>query len=454
MHKIFKFHPPEYYSQIDTVHLVGSFNNWNRAQMPMHFNDKDRTWTYEIDLPEGNYAYKFLINGIEWLHDPRAQLYRQNEVGSLDSVAIISETGGCHGRFSPLAPTLDDKIVIYSEKPACIMWSLNGWHPSAQGYLRDDIPNLEVNTQKMGYNPEKGCYEVTLGPFNKRKIPEVIVYSFIFEDGSVDDNNGFNYWLPVDLKIKGKCFVDSFKSNALQSDKPYRIYLPAAATASKSCPLLVMLHGYGGTHLADWTQADTVKMLADRYGIVVLWVDGNVFAWGESIPSWYINSPIIPFAQTEDYIIKELIPHVESQYNCNGTRFVGGISMGGFGAFYLAIKYGGFFKAASSFSAIYSLYKYRRIDALKKLVGGDENWQRDMYNAIKMVKDCHNTDFYFIVGDEERGALRDNFSMKLAMEKYGITNEFRIYPGDHTNNFWRIHIQGMMEFFIRHVEIS
>lgn len=417
--------------------------------MPMTLESGGKFWTYEIELPEGSYAYKYIINGIEWVHDPRANRYRQNEVGSLDSIALVSENENLHAHFSPIAPTLDDKIIIYSEKSAVIMWALNGWHPTAQGCLSNDIPNLDINTEKMNFNPKSGYYEAVIGPFNKRKIPEVIVYSFVFEDGSIDNNNGNNYWLPVDLKISGQSFTDSFMSEALQTEKPYRIYLPSIIKSGKSCPLLVMLHGYGGTHLSDWTQADTVKMLAERHGMIVLWVNGNVFAYGESIPSWYINSPLVKSAQMEDYIIKELIPKIESDYNCNGTRFIGGISMGGFGSVYLSLKYPGMFRKAASFSAIYSLYKYRRIDALKKLVGGDENWQKNMYNSINMVKNAKNTDFFFIVGDEERGALRDNFNLKLAMEKYGVKNEFRIYPGDHTNNFWRVHIQGMMEFFTK-----
>ncbi len=448
MRKIFKFKPHSYHTDIQSVNLVGSFNQWNTGSMPMTFDESEQCWKYEIDLPQGSYAYKFVVNGLEWLHDRYAERFKQNEVGSLDSIALLREKQDLHGMFFPRAPGIDDVITIYSNRSAGIIWSVNGWHPSARGYLRDDIPNLEINTEKMVFNPESGYYEIQIGPFNKRKIPETLVYNFVYEDGVLDDNKGDNYWLPVDLKISGQCFVDSIYSSGLQSDALYRIYLPGRALEGKPCPLLIMLHGYGGNHISDWTQSDIVKMFADRYGMIVVWVNGNILAWGESVPSWYINSPAVPSGQMEDYIMQELIPHIESKYICNGTRFIGGISMGGFGAFYLAIHYPCMFKAAASFSAIYSLYKYRHIDALKKLVGSEENWSRDLYNSIKKVRDCSGTDFYFIVGDEERGALRDNFNLKLAMEKYGIINEFRIYPGDHTNNFWRRHIQEMMEFFV------
>lgn len=440
----FHFAPPPYYTDIGSVHLVGSFNGWNCAQTPM--TEESGVWKTSLDLPEGNYPYKYLINGLEWLHDPAAARFEQNEVGSLNSIAQTNPEK--QGAFFPLRPTLNQEITISGVKPGKLVWSVNGWQESDAGYLCKNIQNLDVNVQEMVYSEKTGLYETSIGPFNRRKIPQVIAYSFIYDDGAAEEKV---WWIPLDMEIGGKCRIESFKSKALAGDHPYKIYLPENYESGK-CPLLLMLHGYGGSHLADWTQADTVKMLADRHGVITVWVDGNVLAWGESIPGWYINSPAVPSAQMEDYIIKELIPHVESRYRCSGQRFIGGISMGGFGAFHLAASYPGTFRAAAAFSAIYSLYKYRRIDALKKLVGGDDKWSKGMYNVIRQIRRSSGTDYYFIVGDEERGALYDNFSLKLAMEKYAVPNEFRIYQGDHTNNFWRVYLQEMMEFFARRIE--
>jgi putative tributyrin esterase len=442
---------PETADKIKSVALAGSFNGWSTSGTLMKYNEKRKAWEHTEDLQEGYYPYKFQVNGEEWYHDPLAKRFEQNEVGSINSVAIVSPEPQVHATFAPLTPSCEDVITLFSEKPASLLWSLNGWHPWPKGYLKNTIPNLDVNVQHMEKSAKGDLYETTIGPFNKRKIPEVIVYNFVFADGSVDDNYGKNYWLPLFSKLKGECKTDSFISKALDRERPFRIYVPPNPGGKRKFPLLLLLHGYGGTYLSDWTQAETVKILAEKYGIICVWPDGGVWVWGETVPGWYINSPRVPCAQMEDYIIKELIPYIEATYPCNGTRAIGGISMGGFGALYLASKYHELFRAAGSFSAIYNLYRYRKIDALRKLVGDEANWKKNQFNVIKLVSNAQNTDFFFLIGDEERGALRDNFTLKLAMDKAGIRNDFRIYPGNHTNNFWRIHIQGLMEFFAQHL---
>ncbi|MHC9538793.1 MAG: alpha/beta hydrolase-fold protein [Vulcanimicrobiota bacterium] len=435
--------------EVSTVHLAGSFNDWNTQNTPMTYDKKSKAWKHSLDLPEGFYPYKFLLNGTEWIHDRKALRYEQNEVGSLNSVALVSYAPVRNATFSPLAPSYEDSITIYSDRPASIIWSLNGWTPHPRGFLKKTIPNLELNVMQMEKGPE--LYQITLGPFNKRKVPEVLVYSFVYEDGSVDDNFGKHYWIPLDLRISGKCSVKSFRSTILDRDKSFRIFVPEKKEPSQKFPLLLLLHGYGGNYLADWSQADVVKFFSDRCGFITVWPDGGVWAWGETVPSWYINSPRVPTGKMEDYLMGELIPYVESNYPCSGVRGIGGISMGGFGAFYLSAKHPDSFKAAASFSAIYSLYRYRRIDALRKLVGDEDCWKKNQFNVIKLISAARDTDFFFLIGDEERSGLRDNFNLKLAMDKAGIRNQFRIYPGSHTNNFWRVHLQEMMEFFAVHL---
>jgi len=182
--------------------------------------------------------------------------------------------------------------------------------------------------------------------------------------------------------------------------------------------------------------------------MVLLWPDGNVRIQGGMIPGWYINSPRIKEAQTEDYIIKELIPFMQKKFRIKKekkTCGIAGISMGGYGSFYLAAKYNEYFRVAASLSALYNLHKYKQIDAVKELVGWG-NWSGRCFNTEKLIKKSKNCDYYFIIGDREMGAIEGNLKLKEIMEKRKIPHEFHIYPGDHTNNFWRRHIQEMMEY--------
>ncbi len=70
------------------VYLVGEFNNWNpRAdRMTKTKNGFRKT----IQLPPGEYQYKFLIDG-EWHHDPSATRQVPNQFGSTNSVVRVGD---------------------------------------------------------------------------------------------------------------------------------------------------------------------------------------------------------------------------------------------------------------------------------------------------------------------------------------------------------------------------
>jgi 1,4-alpha-glucan branching enzyme len=45
-----------------SVYLIGDFNNWNPYSHPMKRNDRG-WWEIEIDLPHGDYSYRFIVDG-------------------------------------------------------------------------------------------------------------------------------------------------------------------------------------------------------------------------------------------------------------------------------------------------------------------------------------------------------------------------------------------------------
>lgn len=54
---------------MQNVYLVGDFNNWNMFGTPL--NVTHTGWETKIDLPEGRYFYKYIIDGY-WTADPKA----------------------------------------------------------------------------------------------------------------------------------------------------------------------------------------------------------------------------------------------------------------------------------------------------------------------------------------------------------------------------------------------
>lgn len=52
------------------VNLVGDFNDWSPAADPMTDENGDGEYTLFYPLGVGTYAYKFLVDGKNWVTDP------------------------------------------------------------------------------------------------------------------------------------------------------------------------------------------------------------------------------------------------------------------------------------------------------------------------------------------------------------------------------------------------
>jgi 1,4-alpha-glucan branching enzyme len=70
-----------------TVSIVGDFNGWNPTSLPMR-READGTWTVEVPLAPGRYAYSFLVDG-QLARDPAAPQARDDDFGSSNSVVMV-----------------------------------------------------------------------------------------------------------------------------------------------------------------------------------------------------------------------------------------------------------------------------------------------------------------------------------------------------------------------------
>ncbi len=59
-----------YEETIDSVSVVGEFNQWSASASPMFDYDNDDVWTTWLNLDPGEYEYKFVVNGKHWITDP------------------------------------------------------------------------------------------------------------------------------------------------------------------------------------------------------------------------------------------------------------------------------------------------------------------------------------------------------------------------------------------------
>jgi 1,4-alpha-glucan branching enzyme len=76
----------------ERVNLVGEFNDWDTTATPMTRNRSDANWKATVELEAGQrFAFRYLVDGKEWLNDWHADDHVDNPYGSYDSVVDLTE---------------------------------------------------------------------------------------------------------------------------------------------------------------------------------------------------------------------------------------------------------------------------------------------------------------------------------------------------------------------------
>jgi len=219
--------------------------------------------------------------------------------------------------------------------------------------------------------------------------------------------------------------VDSFYSAGVHSYRDVTILLPASYARYKKMPLLYLLHGYGGNH-TDWTtMASLAKHARDFDGIIVMPSADN---------SWYTNSKTDTSLRYEEYIVKDLHAYVRSKYQIDTTRIgIAGLSMGGYGAVRLALRYPGMYRFAGSLSGAF---------ASKRFTGQE--------NVAEMVRkaDTSALPYFFVAigfNDALEGLNESNYRFVQALREKKARFEFHEAPGDHHWSVWDRDIQLLLQ---------
>ena len=214
----------------------------------------------------------------------------------------------------------------------------------------------------------------------------------------------------------------------------------------KNFPVVYLLHGYSGNY-ATWVKSfKEVAQQADKYGFIVIGVDGNY-------SSWYFDSPIDAAFKYETYIIDELVPFIDKNYKTIANRegrAISGLSMGGHGALYLSFKHQDVFGAAGSMSGGVDFRPFPEKWDIKKRLGSitefPENWEKNTVtnmlelvknNNLKLIIDCGVDDFFIDVNRE--------LHTKMLASK--INHDYIERPGKHNIEYWENSLKFQLLFF-------
>ena len=106
----------EGYTRSKKVILTGTFNNWDEEAL--HMKPAGNGWELRLQLPPGEYEYKFIADG-KWMEDPANPEKRRNQYDTFNSVLRVARPV----RFE-LAGYDDAREVM-------LAGSFNDWNPQA-----------------------------------------------------------------------------------------------------------------------------------------------------------------------------------------------------------------------------------------------------------------------------------------------------------------------------------
>jgi poly(3-hydroxybutyrate) depolymerase len=158
---------------------------------------------------------------------------------------------------------------------------------------------------------------------------------------------------------------------------PYRLYVPTTYTGTKPFPLIVALHGLGGTEDSFFDGYEKrLPPLAEQHGYIVAAplgyrVDGS-YGWGLG------NPPADPVARrTQDLSeqdVMQVLLHVRQQYKIDESRiYLLGHSMGAIGTWKIAPKYSEIWAAIAPISGSGAPATLERIRQVPEIIVHGDN---------------------------------------------------------------------------------
>jgi S-formylglutathione hydrolase FrmB len=211
-------------------------------------------------------------------------------------------------------------------------------------------------------------------------------------------------------------------------------------------PVVYLLHGYGGSYSNCITRVPQLKDYADSYQVIIVCPDG-------ALSSWYFDSPVDTAYKYETHITFEVVGYIDKNYRTladKDHRAIMGLSMGGHGALFLALRHAEIFGAAGSISGGVELSGIKtQFDIMKRI--GDTvlhamDWQdlsvinligKYPNTSVKITIDCGTRDIF--IGPNRR--------LHQKMLDLNIPHDYTERPGVHNWDYWRNSIPFQLLFF-------
>lgn len=229
------------------------------------------------------------------------------------------------------------------------------------------------------------------------------------------------------------------KSAAVGRELPVDVLLPKGYERRDKRPMLVLLHGRGTPpdRLSDGAIRKALAGAGAHAPIVALPYGGEASYWHDRADGAWGR-----------FVTDEVIPKVADAYGGDRRRVaIGGVSMGGYGAFNLARMHPGRFCAVGGHSP--ALWQTSGETAAGAFDNAEDFVRNDVIAAARNRPGAFlGYPIWLDAGDEDpfRPGIQ---AMLAALRQDGADVRARTWPGAHENAYWEAHYDSYLRFYTR-----
>jgi S-formylglutathione hydrolase FrmB len=228
-------------------------------------------------------------------------------------------------------------------------------------------------------------------------------------------------------------------SRAVAGKRRAAVVLPAAPAPGRSRPLLVFLHGRDDNEDSELVSQMFAGLARQgrRAPIVVFPSGGDHSFWHDRRGGAWSR-----------YVVEEVIPQVARRFGADPHRVaIGGISMGGFGAFDIARLHPGRFCAVGAHSP--ALWQTGGETAPGAFDDAADFARHDVIGAARSASGAFvGLPLWLDAGDRDPFLPGDR-PFIAALRADGATLSAHIWPGEHGADYWNRHWGSYMRFYAR-----
>nr|WP_288978157.1 alpha/beta hydrolase family protein [uncultured Blautia sp.] len=248
----------------------------------------------------------------------------------------------------------------------------------------------------------------------------------------------------------------TFYSKEMGRNVNFCFLLPEGQNDFGKIRTLYLLHGHGNGN-EEWLTGSSIKEIAYQYNLAVIMPSGE--------NSFYLNHKA---ARTNyaDYVGRELVDYTRKTFGLSDKRedtFIGGLSMGGFGALHTGLEFHKTFSKIMALSSALILYNIAGEERDFQDEFGDYRYYESIFGDLDNVMTSRVNPEQIVLDLQEKGEVIPEIFMACGTEDFLLENNRRfkhfldirgvpvLYAesaGDHNFKFWNPYLEAAVKWMV------